>query len=348
MIIARYLRTKLLTYFILINGTLTTLYSLIGFVEKLMRENSTIKNIAFFSLLNILPTFFELIPLSSWLATCLFIWELYQTSEWESLSILSLKPNKVITTLSFIGILLASISFLGKEVLIYPIIKNAEEYKIHSIKNEPDNKVFNQWMSLENNTFLHFDFLDLKTYSGSEITIFYLSENFVANKKIKASNFILNPEKQIIFLKQCTILDLSNNDSTIKTNYKLQMPELFLHLKMFQGTTSLKKQIKNIILASELSSSYPLNQEAGKLLARLLSHIQPFIYILLTLSLFFLFYNYNWVKWMIITLPYPFILISNAFSEFMLQHNTSAIIVLVPYMLSFLFIYLCLYKLKKV
>ncbi len=346
MVLKRFLNLKLLFYFLLINGSLTLLYTLIGFIEKLVRENnSSIEAIIIFMALNFIPTFFELIPLSSWITTCLLLWELNQSKALEAFNLLSINSIKIVKFFLLSSILLSVTSFIGKEIAIHPLIKSTKKYKLKNIRQEFNNKIFDKWLLLPNNSFLYFEFIDLHKNSGTGLIIIKMSDTFIAEEKIEAPIFILNPQTNSIILENSSITNFDNNTSNTKLK-TLIIPELFMHLNMFNETPSLKHQIQNIILASNLSLHYPLNQELGKLLSRLLLHLQPLIYILLTLCLFLISQNFNWLKWLLVATPYPLLLVSMSFTEFMLQHNSTAFIVIIPYLIGLILIAVCIKKLQ--
>ena len=79
MILAKYLLKRFFKYLILINSILVILFNAIDFFEKFIRiKDAVITDIFHTILLNIIPSFFDTLPLSCWLATALLIKELHQ------------------------------------------------------------------------------------------------------------------------------------------------------------------------------------------------------------------------------------------------------------------------------
>lgn len=308
---------------------------------------ASLYNILIFTSLNFIPLFFDLVGLSVWIATFLLCWELHQRGEWETLRLISISPKEIVRSLFFMGIIFSLISLLGKEFIAHPLSQITEKYKITHFKQKSPRKIFNKWILLTQKSFLHIEYLDLKEQKGTGLSIIYMSNNFKPNKKIELDDFNINYKSKTVHAESATIIDFDTNqfdtnqfetnNTELSSNFELKLPMFFLNLKTLFGSLSLKDQIINTISASRLSNKNVFNIEVGKLLNRLLSHLQPLIYVMLTLCIFFIFSGKN--RWIAMILPYPVFVVLISFSNYLVQHNTSAITIIIPYLLLLLLVY---------
>jgi lipopolysaccharide export LptBFGC system permease protein LptF len=339
MILFSYLTRRYLSYFFTVNCALTLMYNFIEFVEKLIRfKPDSASSITMFILLNLLPTFFDFIHLSAWLSLCLLLWEMHQRGEWESIQLLGVHPRAIARILLKAGVFLTLLSFVGKEFVIFPFVRSSQEYKNKNLKTDQNKKLFGQWV-LNDESFVGFDFFDVKKQEGTNLTLLAMNDSFGPTEKIECETFSCNDSDQTIFLKSGTRFNFEDNTKTLLENTTLHLPSLFAHLKLHLAYPSLQQQFKNIIIAASMTSHFPLNQELGKLFSRLLLHLQPIIYILITIGLFFFLPYHPRLQWPLILTPYPILLILTSMGDFLLQLDFFAAVVLIPYAIAFFIIW---------
>jgi len=183
MILPRYILTRFFANVFLINIGFTLLFNLIEFFEKMVRvQQTTTETILYFILLNLVPSFFENLPVASWLGSCMTIMQMEQQNEWEILQLLNIKLNKVFRLILIAGIALSIVSFVGKELITETMAKRAQQFKFAQFKQNRHKKLFNQWFALNHNRFSHFGYLDLQTNTGESLSIIELSPQFKIKK----------------------------------------------------------------------------------------------------------------------------------------------------------------------
>jgi len=343
MTLARYLFSRLCLYFLILNGTFSLLYNIVEFFEKIVRvQHATFKAVITFVGLNVFPTFFDLVPLGSFIAAFLLVREIHERGEWDTIFLMGIQPRRIVKTLALGGLLLSGISFVGKEIVILPLTQKAEKLRLREFKGDIDKKIYDQWFAHDNNIFTHFSFLDLKANHGENLSILYLSPTFEYKKTITAPVFSLDASSHSLLFAHGTKISTQKSETLNLVNTSIKLPDFFAYLTMNTSTLSLKDHLSNLIVARSLSSKYPFNQEVGGFLNRMLRHLQPFLYVTLIFCLFFLFSHMPYIRWIIIALPYPFFVISTNFCTFLIHHNASALVVTIPYLLAFLCIFLCM------
>ncbi len=343
MTLARYLFFRLCMYFLILNSTLAILYNIVEFFEKIVRvQHATFHAVITFIGLNVFPTFFNLVPLSSFIATCLLVREIHERGEWHTIFLIGIHPRRIIKTLALGGLTLSIISFVGKEIVILPLTQKAETLKLKEFKGDINKKLYDQWFVHDNNIFTHFSFLDLKNKKGKNLSVLYLSPSFTLEKTIVAPTFFIDTTNHNIILPSGVELKSESNIESKLVNGHLKLPDFFAYLTMHGGPISLKQDTYNLIVARSLSSTYPFNQELGSILERILKHLQPLFYVTLIFCLFFLFSHMPYFRWISILLPYPFFVLFTSFCTFLIHHNASAIVVTIPYLIALLVIIICM------
>jgi lipopolysaccharide export LptBFGC system permease protein LptF len=302
-------------------------------------QQATIGSILYFISLNIAPAFFENLPLASWLATCMIIKEMQQQNEWEIITILNIPFKKILKILLYGGAFLATISFFGKEFVSHNISQRAEMFKQKEFKQKHNNKIFNQWFWLKENIFCNFQYLNLQTQTGNEISIIHLSPQSIITKLISAKNFNINRKTKEIIIKSGTITKIGRQKNI--SNRHFFMPSFFSQLNI-TGQTPPLTRLTNLLVFERYS--LPSNVYQNLLytfLQRVLIHLLLILYPLLTI-MFFFFTNRTY-RWALILLPYPLFIILSLVADSLMQilHNGS--LAFIPYVTLFFL----LFTLKK-
>lgn len=334
MILTRYLLKRLFLYFFLLNGTLAFLYNLVEFFEKLMRiHHTSLWAIIYFILLNIFPTFFELIPLTGWVASALLIREIYERGEWESILLIGISPFRLLRLFLIGGLAITFLSFVGKEIIITPISEKAERIRFEEFKHNEHINVYDQWVTRDESCFIHFDFLDLTNGNGKNITLLYFRPDFTIEKEVNAPEFKLHSSRHVVQLFNASSLSYDTAYKETVDQNEIQIPSLFLYLQTIGGTKRLSAHIRSVIEAYNSPIPYFFNQELGTFFERLLKHVQPLFYYVTTLFLFLQWYEYEIFRWIVILLIYPYLLISTNATIFLVRHNSSAFLLFIPYII---------------
>ena len=334
MILLKYLLKRFFKYLFLINSLLVLLFNSIDFFEKFIRikEVQTI-DILKTILLSLLPSFFEYLPLSCWLATVLLIRELNQQNEWDIFPILNIKTQKILLLFFMATSVLAIFSFLGNEEIAHPLSYKAEKFKQEKLKKKNNQKIINKWFALNNNTFCYFNILDLEKKEGAGLIIIYLNSNFSTEKIISSQNFKINKNNKNLILKKSYVITQKNNEQIIVENQKIYLPSFFTQIKMFNEQNSLKHISKTLIYSKNIIPDKSWNELFHNFLKRILFYFQFILYPLLTLCLFFIPFRINRYKYLLILLPYPTLTLLTAISDFIVQNGFSVWFSISPYLI---------------
>ena len=349
MVLVKYFFNRFFKYFFIINISLTLLLNFIEFFEKIIRiQHTTNLTILNFILLNLFPSFFETLPLSCWLATCLFLKELAQQNEWETLQILNVNYKKLFNLFFIAGAISATFSFIGKEKLALELANKSEKFKLENLKQNSQQKIINKWFTLsKDNLFCHVNVLDLKSNIGTNLTLIYMTPNFELQKVITAPIFNIDNSTKNIILPTSTITKPLKNKVKKTTNQIIKISGLFSQLQLEKGIPSLIAIIKNLNSSKNVIPPQIWNDIFYQLLKRIIFHIQIILYPLLTFSLFLLFFFHPTYKWIFILLPYPLITLIDTTTEFFIKKGVSAFIAVFIYLLLILTIFIMQKKLAK-
>lgn len=336
MVLAKYFFKRFFKYLFITNISLTLLFNFIEFFEKLIRvKHATITMILEFILLYIPPSFFDTLPLSCWLATCLLIKELVQQNEWQILKILNVNINQIFKLFLLIGITSATFSFVGKELLTLNLLNKAEQFRLEKFKQRSTQKILNKWIILsDENSFCHIGYLNLKNNTGKDLTLIYMSPTFEIDKIITSKNFKVDTKNQ-------TLLLLDKNNETIS------VPTLFPQLKLNNTVPTINFLIKNVVLNKSLLPQNVWNDLLLQLLKRLFIHIQVLFYPILTFCLFFLLPFNSRKNWLLMLLPYPLLTTIDILISFLVSKGIPAILAISPYILLIILIFMFKKKLEK-
>ena len=331
MILRKYILSKFFTYFFLTSTFFVLLFNLIEFFEKVARVNASLGTILTFIALNLIPSFFSVLPLATWLATCLLIRDLYQHNEWESLYLLGISPRACLTLLMSAGIALSALSFFGKEFLFFGAMNKPEAFKRIHLKHQSPQKLYNQWFVLEEGTFAHITFLDLAQSYGEGLRIVSMTNKFQMNHHIISPTFNLDTKNHTLLIPKGTRFSFKRNAHIPLTDYHLKLPTLFAQLEMYTQSPSLFHLARTLITSHHLFTPATFQKELSLLLSRVLDHIQPFLYAILTFVLFFFLAPPQTLSWLLAISSFPVCLTVISFCQFLIAHGFSAWCILIPY-----------------
>ena len=304
------------------------------FFEKIVRfKHSTIEAAINFVVLNFVPCFFENLPLSSFVAMCLLLKEIYQQNEWEIFHILNIKFKTIFQIIFFTASIFTVTSFFGKEILVFKLTQIAENFKQQQFKQNDNRNFFNQWINLNDRVLCHFNYLDMENDEGQEISILNFSENFDLEKTIFAKNFKINETEKTITIQKAKVIN--SKKDTIKNikNKIFSMPHLFAQLNSKDSIQSISKSAKLIFHENKFISKGIYHKLMNDFFERIFRHILIVILPLLTLILFFMFPNAGIYRLAIILLPYPVSIALTTISNSVFQILPIGIISIIPYVI---------------
>jgi len=331
MILKKYFLKKLFANILLLTIGLTFLYNLIEFFEKMVRvKETTSATILYFIILNLIPSFFDNLPVGSWIGSIMTIIQMQQQNEWEILKLLNIKSKKIIGLVFIAGLALTVFSFVGKEIATNHLTQAAEKFRFKQFKQDKHNKLFNQWFVLKE-LFCHVDYLDLQTEKGTGLTLLSLSPSFQVTSITTAQDFFLKPQTKEIIIKHGVTVFTTNKKEEIIHNKTIRLPGFFTQLTTQGEIISLKQLFHVVIFEKKTLPTHVYHQLLYLFLNRILIHLLLLFYPLLTFLLFFLAPYHRYYRWILVFLPYPCIVILSTISHSFMQHSAHGLLAIIPY-----------------
>lgn len=347
MVLARYLLRRFFVNTFAINIGITLLFNLVELFEKMIRAQPT-SAIIYFIALSLAPTFFENLPISTWLASCLTLKEMEQQHEWSTLKLLNIKATHIISLILIAGISISLISLVGKEIATHQIAKKAETFKQETLKHKNHKTFFNKWFMIHERKFCHAQYVDLKTHTGTHISILDLSSAFQIKQVITAPAFTLDPSKKEIIIPQGTKLDTLKKEQSAIQNQAFFMPGFFAQLQIEHDSLSLPRVFQLLAFEGKALPNPIYHQLLYNFLDRILYHFLSLLYALLTFLLFFFFSHASVYhtsvthtsirhagiyRWLAIFTPYPAGVLLFTVTHSLMKTFQYGILALLPYLI---------------
>lgn len=315
MIFIRYLCKRLVFYLLTIGLLLTCIITFIQFFERLLSaQGKSIFTIFSFLALNIPPTFFDSLPIASWLTVCCVVREWELRSEWDSMMLLSITPQHLLKLFFIIGFTLGCLTFFMKETWIAPLYTQAQQFKTEQLKGKLVNNIKNRWIILSEHQYCFIEEYNGYINIGKNMRIITLSYDcsHVESSKV-IDSFSINFEKE-------KIIDSSG--------LNIYLPSLCSYLQQEKQPPSLL----TILYLLQGSSYYLSEQHYQTLLIQGLQRIRYacdiFFYIIATFYLFLFFLHDINKRWVSIFLLYPCMTLISMVNETIACHFIASLIFL--------------------
>ncbi len=332
MVLIKYFLKRFFKYVFVVGFFLAFLINFIEFFEKIVHaKDAGLNTILMFVSLNFIPSFFDLLGVSCWLATCLLIKEFYQQNEWEAFSLLNIGYNNIVKLFVWASFCLMLFSFVLRESFVERLTSYAEQYKMEKFKQKSSQKLLGKWLMLNKETIAYLGVLDLSTNSGTDMLMLYLNPDFTIKKVLNSKNFYIIPEKQELCIPAGTEFDIENNVPEAINDLKLVVPTLFSQVKINLDIPTISNLCQSLLNRSILPVSVQ-NELVYATISRLISYLKLMFYPILTFMLFMLFSNFIILKWVAILMPYVLFTFIPLLTDYLFTMGINPLI--------FLFIYL--------
>lgn len=334
MVLAKYFFKRFFKYVFTIGLFLAFLINFIEFFEKIVHVKQVeVNTIITFISLNFIPCFFDLLGISSWLATCLLIKEFYQQNEWEAFAILNINYNILLKLFLSASFCLMCFSIALKETVVENLNFYSEHYKMEKFKQKSVQKILGKWLMLNERTIAYLDVLDLSTNSGSNLLLLYMNQDFTIQKVLNCKQFLINTEEQTLIIPSGLKFDIENNQPEKIENLTLVVPALFSQIKINLNVPTLINIYRNILNKNILPISIQ-KELIYNLLNRLVAYLKLIIYPVLTFMLFALFWNSMIIKWIAILIPYILLTFSTLLCDYLFARGFN------PIYLAFIYLFI--------
>jgi lipopolysaccharide export LptBFGC system permease protein LptF len=300
----QYVTRLFLAAWLSITFLLAVLFNFVEFFEKLARvKQATVGQITYFLGLNFLPSAFDVMPISIWLATLFVLRELTTQQSWDFLQLLGFAPGNLLRLLLGVSSILCLLVGVLRESFILDIAKTAEQYKYVQFKKQPEDLIFGSWFELEHQRFCYIEELDLTKKKGKGVLLVALSSAGAVASVSSALEITLNPEQEILELGLSTGVDIPSQVVTPREQQIFHSPYFFNALHTKQISADIFNLYKLILFQSLLP-----RQVVVTLWQRLLETIWYYLsflcYPIMTIYLFMAPFS-PYVRWGLALIPYP-------------------------------------------
>ena len=253
MILARYIFRRFFAYVGWTTLLLALIFALIELCEKMVRAQQVgIGAVLKLVSLNFIPSFFDIMPLASWVATLFFIKELYQQDEWTTIAILSISQKSILRIFFAAGLMLCCIHAIARETIALPCTAKAERFKQEVFKKQTPRTLLNQWLMLETTTLCYCNVIDTKKMTGSGLLIITMTPEFMAQQTVTAPLFYLDQDHLRITLPEGISFDAQTGQSTPIARTTMHLPSFFSQLNITTAPPQLKNIIQHLIYNKEI------------------------------------------------------------------------------------------------
>lgn len=335
----RYFFIRFIKYLLAINLFFVLLFNFIEFFEKLSHaKHASVNEILYFLALNIAPTFFEQLPISTWLTSCLLIRELYLQQELDALVLLCFSLRKLFKLFLIVGTGLAITSLFLNENFVAKLTFQAEQYRMEHFKQVSTRRLINQWMALEPNIVCYFSILNPpvnaeETQDGKDLFLMYITPQFTIQKTVSAPSFLANTKHQKLLLSDGKIFNIETNAQTKFAQFEITNPSFFSQINLHYEAPSIINLTKELVGGRHIIPDAVSNDLLGQLFKRFVLYLLLILYPALTIGLFSLFWHRPTVRWLVIFAPYPLFTITATLADHMLRHGISAWLAYLPYLI---------------
>lgn len=283
---------------------LTCLFSLIEFFEKLARvAHVSISQMGQFFYLNAIPSFFDVLPASAWLATIFVLRVLTTRDSWDFLQFVGFVPRRLVQILLAGSVALLLTVYCLREYYILPLAQQAEQFKYTYFKQQSQNYVMNSWFELEKNRFCFVESFDLSFGHGTGIMLITLGKDKDVLQVVRAASFEANASTAALQLKNVVIVRLVDQEVVHAAAYTIYSKFFFNVIHLKNSVYHVRGCIQYLLFASYLP------QAAKVVIAKHLADHAVYYASLLwypIITIFMFCFGLVWGgRWFWVLLPYP-------------------------------------------
>jgi len=309
MTLRNFLTRRFFLFLAVITLFLASLFTIVEFFEKFLRvSHASASSIVYFSCLNFLPTLFDLLPVSGWLATILLLRELIARQEWEFLQVLTFIPRAIFSWLFACGLGLMIVVFVCRETVGARLIVRAEQFRQEKFKQHVHNVLFNQWFELDEKMLCYAGVIDRGTQQGKDLLFMHMDNNFVVTSMLVAPEFILHEDIHTVTVPVGILYDIEYHSDRAVQNYSFTSPSLFFQMRMHHEVPTVLRGLATMATQFHVLPPSVLRDVVRRCLVHMCYYLSLVLYPLFTLFLFLLF-SPSPFRWAFALVPYPYFVI---------------------------------------
>jgi hypothetical protein len=339
MVFANYFLKRYLSFFFILTFILAFIFNLIEFFEKLMRVANVDKQVIFhFICLNFLPSFSDLMPVGSWLASGLLLWELHQRHEWDTLFMIAVSYKTLLKLFVLGGFFMMISAFFIHEFLVLPLTAQSMRFKRERLRHGQQSKLINKSFMIKNDLFCSIGLLDIDAGIGYDFLLVSLSECFDIKRVISSPCFEMDITKKVLTLMQGTIFTRNDQSTVSLHEKKIKLPGFFVKLLMHDEAPLLINLIKIVFMQRAFLSQEIVDELWYLILQRIFFYFQILIYSILCFVVFALAENLGFYRWPLLITPYLVVTALGVLLMLLHQNHFSIIVLMFSFAVFILFV----------
>lgn len=336
MILARYLLRNYFWYFIAANTSFVFLHSVIEFFERIgTLQNTTIPILLQFVACNIIPNFFSLFPLGSWIACCFVLKECTDHERWNALQTLGIHPQRVQAVLVAGSIFLFVAGFVGKEYIAPSLALTSQAINARHFKKQNPRAIHQKWFRLNQHTFCYLAQFDMDTHEGANALLLFFNDKYVLTKKIYAYRYTIHSTSNTLHIEDGFCTNPVDSSSTLLHKEDIIVPELCEQLHTLGQPPTFQELVRHLRYRDATRSDIQIRQEFSALLTRTLTPLQPTLLIALTTGVFICTLRSRGTKWMLMLCVYPIFVLVMSILSFFINNGAPPPLQLLPFIIGF-------------
>ncbi len=291
---------------------LAVLFNFIEFFEKLARvKNISVGHIFQFLGLNFLPSAFDVMPVSVWLATLFVLRELTMQQSWDFLQLIGFIPYRLSLLLFLLTVGMAIGVGLLREGFVLEVAQMAEQYKYVHFKKQRQELMFGTWFELEGNRFCYIEELDCAKSKGKGVLLVTLNTEHTVTTVTHALQCTLDSVKHAVQLEHAVTVYVPEQRLVREVSHSVLSHYFFNVMNMKQRVYNLAYLYKTLMF-----SAYMPQPMVRALRRRLIDSLWYYIsflgYPLMTIYMFSLPLGLCG-RWVMALLPYPVMITAGIF-----------------------------------
>ncbi len=334
MILVRYLLWRFCLYWGAVSGILATLFVTIDFFSKLQRHSGEgFFRLASYFFCSFLPTFFEVLPVSIWLASLLLLRELSRRNEFEAMALAGVGSSFLIKVGLLAGLLGVLMTCCMEDYLMARLLSAAQRERRELIKGQAAWVAENRWILLKPGLIATFNRLDCVSGCGSGLALFKTDDGFMQSVTT-AEHFCMYKTTDStvnLSLDGVSILKADGGIVDSKKAYMVTVPNFLYTLQSDQKHYSLVQSLSLLAdkaLLDDICGGAAMLHDA---ITRIIYFLSLLFYPAVTITVFVVMPYTPFIGWFSAFSPYLFFNGCKILLESLIAAGASSLILFVPY-----------------
>ncbi|WP_456401478.1 LptF/LptG family permease [Persephonella sp.] len=275
-ILDKYLYKKLTVYLLVILPSFSFVAVLAELIEILRKAKQLdFYHITIYILLQLPEKIYYILPISVVIAFIMLSKDLIESKEIYPILLNGISLKKLSVKLFVFPLILSFVQLFNLE-FVMPYTKKEVEKVYSVLKKKPPEETkylfaYNQWITLDNRSFMYFKFLDVNKKEGKHILYIKFNDNFKPVFRLEGERFVIKNDS--IYISKGKVIDLSNlTDFRYEHVEKFEYP-IKVDINNFKKLIKVKKPISILQLYESASIAEKFGYPAGYYWSRFYSKL---------------------------------------------------------------------------